>query len=149
MEMKHLPPFMTHREVFSHYLRIPPETTLGRHVSIQSFHRVWAKYFPNVVTPKTKRFSQCDICSQLKEFLGRNIEVEVREYKTIEDQIAHRQKYSDRAKYIADLKNNHFRRVSIHQRLLDSVSLSSSSTDFKNRYMSRNNSILVQIGIER
>ena len=117
MEMKHLPPFLTHHEVYAHYLRSPPEPTFGRHVSVQTFNRVWAKYFPNVVTPKTKRFSQCDICSQLKEFQGRNVEVEVLEYKTIEEQTAHRKKYSDRAKYIADLRSNHFRRVSIHQRV--------------------------------
>lgn len=113
MEMKHLPPFLTQQEVFTHYLREPVVASLGRHVSLTTFNRVWAKYFPHVVTPKTKRFSQCDVCSQVKEFLGRNVEVEVKDYKTLEEQYAHRQKYSDRAKYIADLKNNHFMRVSI------------------------------------
>lgn len=111
-EMKHLPPFLNHREVYTYYLREPADTTMGRHVSLSTFNRVWAKYFSNVVTPKTKRFSQCDICSQVKEFSGRNIEVEVQSYKTLEEQNAHRQKYSDRAKYIADLKNFHFQRVS-------------------------------------
>jgi len=117
-EMKHLPPFMTHREVYTYYLREPADTTMGRHVSIFTFNRVWAKYFSNVVTPKTKRFSQCDICSQVKEFRGRNIEVEVQKYQTVEEQNAHREKYSDRAKYIADLKNFHFQRVSTHPRPL-------------------------------
>ena len=111
--MKHLPPFLTHQEVYTHYLRQPVVPTLGRHVSINTFNRVWARHFPHVVTPKTKRFSQCDVCSQIKEFQGRNVEVEVKDYNTLEEQYAHRQKYSDRAKYIADLKKNHFMRVSM------------------------------------
>lgn len=42
----------------------------------------------------------------------RNVELEVQAYNTVEEQNAHRQQYSDRAKFIADLKNRHFERVS-------------------------------------
>lgn len=111
-EMKHLPPFLTHAEVYKLYLRSPPWSALGRHASLKTFNKVWAKHFSEVVTPKTKRFSQCSTCSQVKEFRCRNIELEVRAYKTADEQNAHRQQYSDRAKFIADLKDRHLMRVS-------------------------------------
>eukprot|EP00873_Tetraselmis_striata_P028322 jgi/Tetstr1/448586/TSEL_035835.t1 len=96
---KHLPPWMTKICVYYYYKSWAEDDNAILHLAIESevklasfdtFHRTWKGDFPDVTTPKVKRFSHCPICAAGKALKDQAREICTKDMTPKERQV-HRQ----------------------------------------------------------